>query len=160
MTATIARRTVRAGIKVLALLLSVVLPLLLVVVVLPLPVLGSIVLQLFVVHPIWSTMPLTPPTSDSSCISAQLASTVQQPRAQLAKSTPSTLPDTTVTKHPTASVPHAVPLPVPSIHSESSIPVALVHWTQEVTLSALLPWTPSNSRVNASRKVFMLTVSA
>ena len=50
MTATIARRTVRAGTKVLALLLSVVLPLSLVVVVLPLPVLGSIVLQLFVVH--------------------------------------------------------------------------------------------------------------
>ena len=50
-TATIARRTVRAGTKVLALLLSVVLPLLLVVVVLLLlPVLGSIVLQLFVVH--------------------------------------------------------------------------------------------------------------
>ena len=50
MTATIARRTVRAGTKVLALLLSVVLPLLLVVVVLLLSFLGSIVLQLFVVH--------------------------------------------------------------------------------------------------------------
>ena len=51
MTATIARRTVRAGTKVLALLLSVVLPLLLVVeVLLLLLVLGSIVLQLFVVH--------------------------------------------------------------------------------------------------------------
>ena len=49
MAATIARRTVRAGTKVLALLLSVVLPLLLEVVVL-LAVLGSIVLQLFVVH--------------------------------------------------------------------------------------------------------------
>ena len=49
-TATIARRTVRAGTKVLALLLSVVLPLLLVVIVLLLPFLGSIVLQLFVVH--------------------------------------------------------------------------------------------------------------
>ena len=45
MAATIARRTVRAGTKVLALLLPVVLPLLLVV-----EVLGSIVLQLFVVH--------------------------------------------------------------------------------------------------------------
>ena len=45
MTATIARRTVRVGTKVLALLLSLVPPLLLVV-----EDLGSIVLQLFVVH--------------------------------------------------------------------------------------------------------------
>merc|ERR1712212_1335978 len=140
MTATIARRTVRAGIKVLALLLSVVLPLLLVVVVLPLPVLGSIVLQLFVVHPIWSTMPLTPPTSASSCISVHWASTVQQPRFQVVTSIPMALPASTCAKHPTASVPHAVPLPVPSMHSESwDTPVTLWHWRHEVTLSALLP---------------------
>merc|ERR1719357_1456188 len=145
MTAAIARRTVRAGTKVLALFPGV---------------LGSIVLQLFVVHPIWSTMPLTPPTSASSCISVHWASTVQQPRFQVATSTPMAVPDTTVTTHPTASVPHAVPLPVPLMHSEFSIPVALVHWRQEVTLSALLPWGPSISRVNASRKVFILTVSA
>ena len=50
MTATIARKTVRVGPKVLALLLSVVLPLLLVVVLLLLPFLGSIVLQLFMVQ--------------------------------------------------------------------------------------------------------------
>ena len=54
---------------------------------------------------------------------------------------------------------------MPSIHSESSIPVTLWHWRQEVTVSALLPWRPSISRVNASRKVFkvfnfMLTLSA
>ena len=49
MMVTVVRRMVMAGIEVLALLLSVVLPLLLEVVVL-LAVLGSIVLQLFVVH--------------------------------------------------------------------------------------------------------------
>merc|ERR1712137_573788 len=94
MTATIARRTVRAGTKVLALLPGV---------------LGSIVLQSLVVHPIWSTMPLTPPTSDSSWISVHWASTVQQARVQVTTSTPMALPDPTVTTHPTASVPHAVP---------------------------------------------------
>ena len=47
------------------------------------------------------------------------------------------------------------------MHSESSdTPVILVHWRQEVTLSALLPWRPSISRVNASRKVFMLAEDA
>ena len=113
MTATIARRTVRVGTKVLALLLVV-------------EDLGSIVLQLFVVHlervgsheeerereqtyPIWSTMPLTPPTSDSSWISVHWASTVQQARVQVVTLTPIALPDTTFTTHPTASVPHAVP---------------------------------------------------
>merc|ERR1719357_2508745 len=144
MTAMIARRTVRAGTKVLALFPGV---------------LGSIVLQSLVVHPIWSTMPLTPPTSASSCISVHWASTVQQPRFQVLTSTPPLLPATTCAKHPTASTPHAVPLTVPSMHSESSdTPVTLVHWRQEVTLSALLPWRTSIGRVNASRKVFMLAV--
>ena len=60
-------------------------------------------------HPIWSTIPLIPLTSESSWISVHWIFSMQHPRVQVIASWPSALPSNLIAKHPTASVWHAVP---------------------------------------------------